>query len=65
MLNEHSAAAKAELQRHVKEIRMFPASDGDSWCYEVDGTWDLLGLEPDLDRRRRVDDERLRMVAGA
>jgi len=51
LLNEHSAAAKAELQRHVKEIRMFPSQDGNGWYYELDGTWDLLAVDPELDHQ--------------
>jgi len=37
---------------------------GSPWHYEVDGTWDLLGFDSELDQRRRLDDQRLRVVAG-
>ena len=64
LLNENSAAVKAELQRHLKEERMFPSKDGNSWYYEAVGTWDLLGSDSGLDQRRWRDGQRLRMVAG-
>jgi hypothetical protein len=64
LLNEHSATAKAELQRRLKAIRMFLPGDGEVWYYEADGTWDLLGSDSGLDQRRRLDDQRLRMVGG-
>ena len=64
LLNENSAAVKAEMQRHLKEVRMFPSQDGNGWYYEAVGTWDLLGSGTGLVQRRQRDDWRLRMVAG-
>ncbi len=44
LLNENNAAVKAEMQRHLKEVRMFPSQGGNGWYYEAEGTWDLLGV---------------------
>ena len=64
VLKEHGMAAKAELHRHVKEIRMFPARNGEGWHYEAEGSWNLLTGDSRLDQRRWCDDQRLRVVAG-
>jgi hypothetical protein len=65
LLNEKAPLAKAELHRHLGEIRMIPANDGKNWNYDVEGSWDLLGSDSSLVSRRRPLDWRLEMVAGA
>jgi hypothetical protein len=39
LLNADAVAAKAELLKHVREIRLYP----DGKTYRVAGEWDLLG----------------------
>ena len=45
-LNRDTALAKAELQKHLSEVRMTPAKDGEDWHYVAEGNWDLLGTGP-------------------
>jgi chromosome segregation ATPase len=42
-LNRDTALAKAELQKHVKEIHMTPVEGREVWHYVAEGNWDLLG----------------------
>jgi hypothetical protein len=65
LLNEKAPMAKAELHRHLDEIRMFPANDGKNWHYVAEGDWDLLGSDSDLVSGRQSSDWRPEMVAGA
>jgi hypothetical protein len=65
LLNEKAPLAKAELHRHIDEVRMHPARDGKDWAYVAEGELDLLGADSSLDSRRQQDDWRLGMVAGA
>ncbi|MDP9049881.1 MAG: hypothetical protein M3O31_04035 [Acidobacteriota bacterium] len=44
LLNTDSPRAKAELQKHVTEIRMIPSNDGDKRFYVAEGKWDLADL---------------------
>jgi len=37
------AKAKAELHKHVSEIRMLPQAEGKKGYYVAEGNWDLLG----------------------
>ena len=64
LLNEGAPLAKAELHRHLTEIRMTPSSDGNGWNYVAEGEWDLLGTDAELAPRRQFSDWRLDMVAG-
>ena len=45
-LNRDTALAKAELQKHVSEVRMTPTKDIEDWHYVAEGNWDLLGTGP-------------------
>ena len=58
--------AKAELQKHVTEIRMTPSqSDGERF-YLAEGKWDIAGLNESGPRLRHgKEGQRLQMVAGA
>ncbi len=64
LLNENAPLAKAELHRHLDEIRMSPTNEGEGWHYVAEGDWDLLGTDSNLASRRQCLDWRLRMVAG-
>lgn len=64
LLNERAPLAKAQLRRHLTEIRMVPSSSGDGCSYIAEGEWDLLGKEAELESRRQLLDWRLDMVAG-
>jgi hypothetical protein len=64
LLNENGALAKAELHRHLDEVRMAPSNEGKDWCYVATGDWDLLGVDSKLDSGRQSSDWRLEMVAG-
>jgi site-specific DNA recombinase len=64
LLNERAPLAKAELRRHLTEIRMTPSTDGSGWNYLAEGEWNLLGTDAELAPRRQFSDWRLDMVAG-
>ena len=64
LLNENPSLAKAELHRHLGEIRMIPANDGKNWNYDAEGEWDLLGTGSSVVSGRQSSDWRLEMVAG-
>ncbi|HXY23559.1 MAG TPA: recombinase family protein [Candidatus Acidoferrum sp.] len=46
LLNRDAVLAKAELRKHLSEIRMTPTEDRKEWHYVAEGTWDLLGTGP-------------------
>jgi len=46
LLNQDTALAKAELHKHLSEIRMMPTEDRDDWYYVAEGSWNLLGNGP-------------------
>lgn len=46
LLGRDAVLAKAELHRHLSEIRMTPAEDGKNWHYVAEGSWNLLGTGP-------------------
>ncbi len=63
LLNKDVALARAELAKHVNEIRMEPNL---TECrYTAIGEWDLLGGYPETGRARHLPGGRARMVAGA
>jgi hypothetical protein len=53
--------ARAELLRHVAEIRLTPTMSGD---YVAEGDWNLLGNYPEMDQARHLPGVRARLVAG-
>jgi site-specific DNA recombinase len=63
LLNKDVTLARAELARHVNEIRMEP--NFTERHYTARGEWDLLGGNPETDRARHLPGVRARMVAGA
>lgn len=65
LLNAKAPLAKAELHRHLDEIRLSPAKQGKNWQYVAEGDWDLLGSDSALVSGRQSSDWRLEMVAGA
>jgi DNA invertase Pin-like site-specific DNA recombinase len=46
LLNRDTALAKAELQKHLREVRMSPTVEREEWHYVAEGNWDLLGTGP-------------------
>jgi hypothetical protein len=48
LLNRDARLAKAELHRHLSEIRMIPTEGRQDWHYVADGTWDILGTGPNV-----------------
>jgi site-specific DNA recombinase len=64
LLNENAPLAKTVLHRHLDNIRMSPANDGEGWHYVAEGNWDLLGSDSRLVSGRQPSDWRLEMVAG-
>ncbi len=57
--------ARAELAKHVDQIRMVPRQVGGACYYRAVGQWDLLGGYGGRDRNREFPEVRVRMVAGA
>ena len=43
LLNKDIPAARAELAKHIKEVRMHPKQVGAKRFYVADGEWNLLG----------------------
>jgi site-specific DNA recombinase len=64
LLNRDVLLAKAELRKHLDEVRMIPTQGQEAWHYIAEGKWDLLGADSGLDRTRQPSDWRIRMVAG-
>src|SRR5712692_586872 len=56
--------ARAELMRHVREIRMIPQEANGERHYVAVGEWDLLGGSQETDRARHLLGVRARLVAG-
>ena len=56
--------ARAELMRHVREIRMIPQGTNEERHYAAVGEWDLLGGSREKDRARHLPGVRARLVAG-
>jgi site-specific DNA recombinase len=64
LLTGNPITAKAELRKHLMEVRMIPTDNHSEWHYVAEGTWDLLAGGGILDRTRQTSDWRIRMVAG-
>ncbi len=56
--------ARAELAKHVDEIRMVPRQAGGEWYYLAIGQWNLLGDYGRGERNREFPEVRVRLVAG-
>jgi hypothetical protein len=56
--------ARAEILKHVSEIRLIPNHTNAGAEYVAVGEWDLLGNSPEMDRARNVRRVRARLVAG-
>jgi hypothetical protein len=65
LLNSDVTQARAELLRHVSEIRLKPMQAETGSEYVAEGEWDLLGTYPETDRARHLLSVRARLVAGA
>ena len=64
LLNSDVTRARAELLRHVSEIRLVPRQTAKGSDYVATGEWNLLGDYPETDRARRLLGVRARLVAG-
>ena len=65
MLNSDVPQARAELVRHVTEIRLIPQETNNGSDYVAVGNWNLLGNSLEMDRARHLLGVRARLVAGA
>jgi site-specific DNA recombinase len=64
LLSRDVMLAKAEMRKHLDEVRMIPTSGQKAWHYVAEGSWNLLGTNSNLDQTRQPSDWRIRMVAG-
>ena len=64
LLNSDVTQARAELLRHVGEIRLKPSQTDTGSEYVAAGEWNLLGTYPEKDRARHLLGVRARLVAG-
>jgi len=64
LLNSDVTQARAELLRHVSEIRLKPKRTETGSEYVAEGEWNLLGTYPETDRARHLLGVRARLVAG-
>ena len=64
LLNSDVTQARAELLRHVTEIRMVPHGTNKCGSYVAEGEWNLLGGYLETDRARHLLGVRARLVAG-
>ena len=65
LLNSDVTQARAELLRHVGEIRLKPSQTETGSEYVAEGEWNVLGTYPEKDRARHLLGVRARLVAGA
>ncbi len=64
LLNSDVTQARAELLRHVSEIRLVPRQTQKGSDYVATGAWNLLGSYLETDRARHLLGVRARLVAG-
>ena len=64
LLNRDVMLAKAEMRKHLDEVRMIPTAGLKAPHYVAEGSWNLLGTSSNLDQTRQPSDWRIRMVAG-
>jgi site-specific DNA recombinase len=64
LVNSDVTQARAELLRHVREIRLVPRETETGSDYVAEGEWNLLGTYPEIDRARHLLGVRARLVAG-
>jgi hypothetical protein len=64
LLNSDVTQARAELLKHVSEIRLTPQHSETGSEYTAEGEWNLLGTYPEMDRARHLLGVRARLVAG-
>jgi site-specific DNA recombinase len=64
LLNSDVTQARAELLRHVTEIRMIPHGTNKCGSYVAEGDWNLLGGYLETERARHLLGVRARLVAG-
>ena len=64
LLNSDVTQARAELMKHVTEIRLLPQNTETESYYVAVGEWNLLGTGAETDRARHPLGVRARLVAG-
>jgi len=65
LLRKNAPLAKEELHSHLLGVQMYPALEGEGWCYFAEGTWDLMGNAPVAKDFMQPQNGRFVMVAGA
>ena len=65
LIESDATQARAEILKHVSEIRLIPRQTDSGAEYVAVGEWDLLGNFPEMDRARNRSGVRARLVAGA
>jgi hypothetical protein len=65
LLNIDVTQARAELLRHVSEIRLKAGQTETGGESVAEGEWNILGTYPETDRARHLLGVRARLVAGA
>src|ERR1700733_10375136 len=66
LLNMDPLRAKAELRKHITEIRMTPTQNEGKGFYVAEGNWDLVGVDSnDPQLRHEKEGQYFQMVAGA
>ncbi len=63
LVNTDLTQARAELLRHVSEIRLAPRETATGSDYVAEGEWNLLRTHPEIERARNLLGVRARLVA--
>jgi len=64
LLRKNAPLTKQELHGHLLGVQMYPALDGEGWCYFAEGTWDLMGNAPVAKDFMQPQNGRFVLVAG-
>jgi site-specific DNA recombinase len=59
LLNRDVILAKAEVRKHLDEVRMIPTAGQTAKHYVAEGSWNLLGNNSNLDQTRQPSDWRM------
>ena len=65
LIDSDVTQARAEILKHVSEIRLIPKQTDTGAEYVATGEWNLLGTYSEMDRARHFHGVRARLVAGA
>jgi ribosome biogenesis SPOUT family RNA methylase Rps3 len=64
LIQSDVSQARAQILKHVNEIRLIPKQTDEGTEYVAVGEWNLLGDYPEMDRARHLPGVRARLVAG-